>query len=569
MTDAVERTAASRPWLRTYAELGLDWAVIPDVPPKSLADYVAEHAARFGDREALVFLGRGISYRELDALSNRLAHVLRGLGCGRGDVLGVHLPNTPQYVVAFVAAAKLGMIVSSISPLLTPTEIEHQANDARVKVLLSLDALFGTVLARLAGKIPTLEHVLLSAPTELVPGAPSAEPKETRLGDAAVHALGAAIALASDEKVTSALAPDDVLFLQYTGGTTGKPKGAQLTLRNIFVNNLQADVFNGYRIGEETIASAYPMFHIGGAAVTYNALRAGATFMVIPDPRNIAHFCAEMKARPPTVLVAVPALFQMLLAEPAFRALDFAPLRLAVSAAAPFSQDEIKRLEAVIGEGKICELYGMTETSPVQTCNPASRFKLGSVGIPVPGTEIRIVDAETGTKDVPLDEPGEIIVHGPQVMKGYLVSGGGSEALRELDGKLWMYTGDIGAMDEEGYLRLCDRSKDMLIVGGYKLFSVEVENKLQALPFIALTAMVGRPDEARPGNDLAVLYVQKKPGTADGDEALRAEILAYCRAHLAPYKVPREIVFVDAIPLTSVGKIDKKALREKARSTPR
>ncbi|MBC7173552.1 MAG: AMP-binding protein, partial [Polyangiaceae bacterium] len=418
----------------------------------------------------------------------------------------------PQYVLAFLAASKLGMVVSSISPLLTPPEITHQANDARIHVLLSFDALYPTVIKPLAGKIPSLKHVLLSSATELLPSGPACSIEDERMGDVSVLALGEELQKADETPVSSAIAPEDVLFLQYTGGTTGKAKGAQLTLRNIFVNNLQADAFNRYRVGEETIASAYPMFHIGGAAVTYNSLRAGATFMVIPDPRNVVHFCAEMKARPPTVLIAVPALFQMLLACPAFRELDFSGLRLAISAAAPFSSDEIQKLEAVIGEKKICELYGMTETSPVQTCNPASRFKLGSVGIPVPGTDIRIVDAETGTKDLPLGEPGEIIVHGPQVMKGYLSADGTSEALRELDGKLWMYTGDIGVMDEEGYLSLCDRSKDMLIVGGYKLFSVEVESKLQALPFVALSAMIGRPDAARPGNDVAHLYVQRTAG---------------------------------------------------------
>lgn len=554
-------TSANRPWLSTYAELGLDWHAVPEVPAKSFADYVEEHARERGEREALVYLGKAIAYAELDALSNRLANALAGLGCKAGDVLGVHLPNTPQYVVAFLAASKLGMVVSSISPLLTPPEVVHQANDARIDVLITFEALFAPVAARVAPQVATLKHVIVSGATDLVPGAPrGSAPSEPALA-IPVHAFSALLEGASEARVGSAFDPEAVVLLQYTGGTTGKSKGAELTHHNLFVNALQADVFNRYRVGEETIASAYPMFHIGGAAITYNALRAGATFMVVPDPRNVVHFSSEMKARPPTVLVGVPALFQMLLACDDFRALDFSGLRLAISAAAPFSPEEIARLEAVIGSGKIGELYGMTETGPVQTVNPAARFKVGAVGLPIPGTDIRIVDAETGTKDVPLGEPGEIIVHGPQVMRGYRSKEGSAEALRVLDGKVYMYTGDIGAMDDEGYVRLCDRSKDMLIVGGYKLFSVEVEHKLAALPFIAMTALVGKPDEARPGNDIARLFVQKKPGLPYTDEQLRQEILAFCRSNLAPYKVPREIVFVDAIPLTSVGKIDKKALR--------
>jgi long-chain acyl-CoA synthetase len=250
----------------------------------------------------------------------------------------------------------------------------------------------------------------------------------------------------------------------------------------------------------------------------------------------------------------------MLCVHPVFRELDFGSLRVAVSGGAPFSAADIAKLADLIGPGKFAEVYGMTETSPVQTLNPGQRLKPGYAGVPVPGTEVRIVDAETG-RSLAIDEPGEIIASGPQVMRGYLnMPEASSQALREIDGKTFMFTGDIGFMDSDGYVKICDRSKDMLIVGGYKVFSVEVENKLLELDEIAACAVVGRPDEARPGNEVVQLHVQLAPGHA-GDDALRARITAFCRDKMAPYKVPKEIFFPEVLPLTSVGKIDKKALR--------
>ncbi len=561
-TSTSIKTTADRPWLKTYAELGLSWDHTLAVPEKSLADYIEEHVAALPEHTALVYLGQTISYRALDEQANRLANVLKAEGCGQGDVLAIHLPNTPQYILGFVAAAKLGMVVTSISALLTPPEIAYQANDAKIKVLLSLDALFNAAVKPVLGQIPSLKAVLVSSATELLPGMPVAQIANAQESGVKILGLSTALAAAPATRVHTPAAPDDVIFLQYTGGTTGKPKGAQLTLRNIIGNNLQVDVFNRYETGKEVFASAFPMFHVGGTAITFNALRCGATYIVIPDPRNVDHFVAEMKRFNPTALMAVPALYQMMLANPDFRALDFSRLKMAVTAAAPFAVEELKKVEAVIGSGKMSEVYGMTETGPVQTCNPPQKYRLGYVGFPVPGTELRLVNPENPLEQVPLGEPGEIMVSGPQVMKGYF-GDVGADALRDIDGLRWMMTGDIAVMDEDGYLRICDRSKDMIIVGGYKVFSVEVEGKLASLPFIAMSAMVGRPDTERPGNEVAQLYVQLKPGVVESEEALRAEIISFCRANMAPYKVPKEIFFIPAIPLTSVGKIDKKALRQK------
>lgn len=535
------------PWLSTYNALGKDWHTLPDVGIKTLSGYIRDHALQHGQRTALVFLGKPLSYAGLDALADALASHLSSAGFGPGDVLGIHLPNTPQFVVGLVAASRIGMIVTSLSPLLTGSEISQIANDAGIRAILTLDVLHQGVIAPVRAGISTLRSVLETTVTEWV-----------EKGSVA----GVSVAQGLQPVAAFERPVDEVHYLYFTGGTTGRSKGAQLSARNIFINSAQANVFYDFRKAGETVASGFPLFHIGGAAVLFNALRQAATFILIPDPRNVAHFCAEMRAHPPTVLANVPALYQMLLNTPDFAALDFSGLRMAVAGAAPFAVDEIRRLEAVIGEGKYCEVYGMTETGPVQTLNPAQRFKPGFVGIPLPGTDVRIVDVETGTGQLPLGEAGEIIVSGPQVMRGYFGLGDASaQALRVMDGKTWMYTGDIGFMDEDGYVRICDRAKDMLIVGGYKVFSVELEAKLRELPFIEQCAVVGKPDAARPGNEIVQLYVQLRSGVSMPADTAVGEIAAFCRAHMAPYKVPKEIVVIGAIPLTSVGKIDKKALR--------
>ncbi|MGC1508592.1 AMP-binding protein [Ketobacter sp.] len=553
----------AQPWLNTYKKLGLDWSQIPDVPAKTLSDYIRDFGQQFADRAALVYCRVTTSYSQLDHQVDKFAHVLQAAGCSTGDVLAIQLPNIPQYVIGMAAAARLGLKVTSVSPLLTPPEVIHQCNDAQVHALLTFEPIFTATHGLLVNRIATLKQVIVASATEPLPGLPDAQIAVDTLGDVPVTGWNTALSGAATDPVEVDVDFDGILYLQYTGGTTGKPKGAQLSSKNIFVNNVQADVFYGYRLGMETVASAFPLFHIGGAAVMMNAIRTASTFLLIADPRNIEQFCGEMTAFPPTVLANVPALFQMLVNSAAFRALDFSQLRIAVSGAAPFSVDEIRRLENVIGTGKFCEVYGMTETAPVQTLNPGNAFKPGFVGLPLPATDLRILDPENGVEELAPGVPGEVVVSGPQVMRGYLAMADASrDALREHDGKVWMHTGDIGFLDDEGYLKICDRSKDMLIVGGYKVFSVEVESKLQSLPFVEMCAVVGREDEDRPGNDVVQVYVQRNNAEPAHDEQQKAAIIEFCRANMAPYKVPKELFFVDAIPLTSVGKIDKKALRK-------
>jgi long-chain acyl-CoA synthetase len=570
---ASEQISAGRPWYRIYRELGITGDA-PEVPERSLADYVEAHATNRAAQVALVYTDKGIevTWAQLDAYANRFANLLHSLGMQKGDVMGIHLPNTPQYVVALVGAAKAGVTVSGVSPLLTPPEIAHQVNDARVKLLLTLDALYNRAVAPVGGETPTLKHVLVSGPVDFLPGwkkwlayklkkVPKVELEPMQ--DTQAHDFWRAVSTSPATRVYTPLHFDDTIYIQYTGGTTGKPKGAELTLRNMFSNARQGEAFSTFEPGNDVVGCAFPFFHLAGLAFVLSAIQNAAKFLLVPDPRNVQMFCAMMKQHPPTLLVNVPTLYMMLTDAPEFRTIDFSRLRVAVSGAAPFPVEAIRKLEAVIGEKKLCEGYGMTESSPGLTYNPPTRPKTGSVGIPLVGTDIRIVDVETGTKEMPIGEPGEIIARGPQIMKGYLnLPEASARTLRTFDGQVYLYTGDVASMDDEGYITIRDRSKDMLIVGGYKVFSVEVEGKLKELPFIELSAIVGEPDPQRPGNDIVTLHLQlNAEGMARNRAEVEAEVMKFCRDNMAAFKVPKKIYFHETLPLTPVGKLDKKALR--------
>jgi len=563
-----------RPWFKVYQELGVK-AEAPKIAEHSLADYVEDHVKTRRSDVALVYTDKGveITWAQLDAWGNRFANLLRSLGMQQGDVMGIHLPNTPQYVVALLGAAKAGVAVSGVSPLLTPPEITHQVNDARIKLLLTLDALYNGAVAPVGRDTPTLKHVLVSGPIDFLPGwkkwlaytlkkVPRVQPRPMQ--DTQVHDFWRAVSAAPATRVYTQLHFDDTIYIQYTGGTTGKPKGAELTLRSMFSNARQAEAFSPAQPGNDVIGSAFPFFHMAGLSFVLAAIQNAARFLVVPDPRNVEMFCAMMKQHPPTVLVNVPTLYMLLTDAPAFRQIDFSKLRVAVSGAAPFPVEAIRKLEAIIGEKRLCEGYGMTESSPGLTFNPPTRPKTGSVGIPLVGTDIRIVDVETGTREMPLGEPGEIIARGPQIMRGYLnLPAASAKTLRTFDGQVYLYTGDVATMDHEGYITICDRSKDMLIVGGYKVFSVEVEGKLNELPFIELSAIIGEPDAQRPGNEIVTLHLQlNAQGKARDRADVEAEVIRFCRENMAAYKVPKKIHFHEALPLTPVGKLDKKALRK-------
>jgi acyl-CoA synthetase (AMP-forming)/AMP-acid ligase II len=560
----------SKPWLKSYDP---DVSHEINITDQSLLDRFNRVTQQLGKRDAFHFLDNSMTYDELMENANCFARCLVDHNLKKGDVVAINLPNTPQYLIALIGTLKAGCVISGLSPLLTPNEMAYQLNDCQAKALVTLDAIFEKKLVGIASKLPHLKLVL---PTGLLDFLPKYKQwfakwfkkiptgKVTDLPDKKIISFKESIYLYPPNVPNIELNQEDACFLQYTGGTTGKPKGALLTHANAMANMFQFEDWAKMAWGEEIICSGFPMFHAAGLTIATMSICFGCTQIVIPDPRDTSRISRECARLHPTFMANVPTLYLLLLQNPEFKKLDFSSLRVCMSAAAPFPVESMKQFEKIIGTGKLAELYGMTETGPVQTMNPYKGKKnTGSVGLPLQSTLIRIVDLADGNKQLPIGEDGEIIVSGPQVMKGYYNKPEETaKALQTHDGRIWMHTGDIGRMDEDGYVYIADRAKDMIIVGGYKVFSREVEDEIFAHPAIEQCAIIGTKNPDRPETEVVKLVVQKSLEYKDKpDNTIREEILALAKERLSPYKIPKIIEFVNEIPLTHVGKVNKKALR--------
>lgn len=549
------------PWETIHKELGV---AMPEADNRPLSVHVALHAQSIPDSIALSYYDCNISYGELDKLVNKLANTLAELGVEQDDVIGAHMPNIPQYPILLLAASKMGAVVSGVSAALAPMEIAKQIEDANIKVLLSFEPMANATLLAIDTMPACLSAVLISGFDDFF-----LQPKELALPDlgaVACHAYMELTATADTQFEQVELPPEHIAMIQYTGGTTGPAKGAQLTLRGTMLNADLSQVYCPWRIGEEVTASALPLFHVAGIIFFTISMKFGAQFMLIPVPQDIEHFCKQMIAYPPTRIGSVPTLYQQIVDHPLSEQIDFSKLVFAMTGSAPITGNDRARTERMLQGITLSDSFGMTETGPAIIANPPSRCKPEALGLPLPGIDIRIVDVETGTQEMPYGEAGEIIVSTPCLMTGYLNRPEETaNAVRQWRGKTWMHTGDVGVMDEEGYVSIRDRTKDMIVVSGFKVFSTEVENVLSALDCIAICALIGTPDAARPGSEIVNLYVQLNDDSKQRDpDEIRREITDFCDTHLARYKIPKRIHFVDAIPLTRVGKVDKKVLRGQA-----
>ena len=548
----------TKSWYKVYQELEIE---IPEIDDRPLGEYIAEFSQQIPDHPALRYLTRVITYAQLETESNKLANALKSAGIRKGSVVGLHMPNIPAYLIALVAISKLGAIGTGVSPLLTPTELINQMEDAKVDLIISMDTL-SPALNAIAAFPKRVKTVVFASPKDYL--TPSQVELPTLNGPDVVSFMDF-IKNQKEDFSQVTMRGSDTFMLQYTGGTTGKPKGAQLSIRGLLNNSTQVNTCHARPvIGAEVIFHLFPFFHVGGLGGIIGGLMVGAHNVLITDPRDVDNICSLMTSYPPTFFGAVPALFEMMMANEKFKHVNFSKLVVAKTGAAPISTETASRLISFIGENKLSDVFGMTETSSCYTMHPPARRKVGSVGIPMPGADVRIIDTADRTTEMPVNEPGEIITSGIHVMKGYLNLPEETEnSLRDIDGKTWMFSGDIGYMDAEGYVFLCDRAKDMLVVGGYKVFSVEVEDKLSALPQIAACAIIGTEDKKRPGNDIVNLYVQLDPKYKAADpEDIKNTITNYCREVMAAFKVPKHIHIIDSIPLTAIGKTDKAALRK-------
>ena len=539
----------------------------------SYVDAIRPAFKNFPDTPAIIFMDVKITFSELDRYSNRFANMLIKNGLGKGDVVGINLPNIPEYIIAWLGTLKAGCVVSGVSPLLSTDEMRYQLEDSGARALVTLDAIFAGRLIHIANQLPDLKVVSTCSVGGFLPVIKRTlgkllgkipKGKVTPLDGKTVQPIEEVIKTRtfSDSLPEVILTPDDIAYIQYTGGTTGPPKGALLSHRNVVADLLIVQTWLGWEQGKGAALSGFPFFHIAGLFFNKNCVYLGWTQILVPDPRNTDHICDQLEKYKPNALVNVPSLFQLLISNPKFAQLDHSKLEVCVSAASPFPEESQRALEAIVGRGKLTEAYGMTETAPLSVMNPyRGKKKLGTIGLPLLNTDVKLVEPGT-TREVAVGEPGEICVKGPQVMVGYYNRP--EETKKAIDEDGYMHTGDVAIFDEEGYLRIVDRTKDMVIVGGFKVFSKNVEEVLNGHRAIDMVAIIGVDNPERPGSELVRAYITLTPHFAQQEDkdSLKKEIMDFAKEKLSPYEVPREIVFRDELPLTAVGKIDKKQLRK-------
>jgi long-chain acyl-CoA synthetase len=545
---------AGKHWLTTYGS-AIPAEIDPDAHA-SVTDMLVEAMQRFADKPAFRCFGQTLTYADTDRLSRNFAAYLQNrLGVRKGDRIAVMLPNIPAFPLAMLGIVRAGAVQVNVNPLYTPRELEHQLNDAGVETVVIFSGVSAT-LAEIINKT-AVKHVITASPGDgtavKLPG-PAVDP---RLTD--TISFADALQQGSDLKFTPVrLSGDDLLFLQYTGGTTGLSKGAALSHRNLVANTEQFKAFvqpQVRRPGEEVVVTALPLYHVFALMVNFISYYSlGAENWLVPNPRDMDSFVGILGEARCTVFTGVNTLFGGLVMHPKIGEVDFTTLRVAIGGGASVHPATSAKWKALTG-ADILEGYGLSETSPILTLNPmrAEPFT-ATVGLPMPSTDIKLLDENDN--EALLGEAGEICAKGPQVMKGYWQKPDANTAAFTPDG--YFRTGDIGVFDAKGYLKIVDRKKDMIIVSGFNVYPNEVEAVAAACAGVAECACVGRPDEKT--GEAVGLFVAKAPGASLSE----ADLMAHCRRELAAYKVPKDVRFLEALPKSTVGKILRRDLRGQA-----
>jgi long-chain acyl-CoA synthetase len=546
-----------RPWVARYP------AFVPpsiEIPSISLPELIARSVRRWPDRAALIFYGARWSYADFWSSSGRIAAAFHRAGLRPGDRVALYLPNCPAYPLAYYGALRAGLTVVQVSPLYIGQDLARVLRDATPRAIVTLEILYPNLaavarevavptafVARLREFYPWPRRWFVNLvlrrrglPTRF-PLAPGVRPWRELL--------------APGEPPAPPIVPErDVAVFQYTGGTTGRPKAAMLTHRNLVANALQCRAWFGIQPpGTGVVLASIPLFHVYGMTVAMNfPLVEGATIVlqIRPDVDEILRLVHRYR---PTEFPGVPALYQAINVHPETPHHDIRSIRVCVSGSAPLPIEVAKRFEALTG-GRLVEGYGLTEASPVTHANPIEgEVRVGSIGLPLPATDQRIVDLATGLRTLPIGEVGELCVRGPQVMAGYyLAPEETAQVLR--DG--WLRTGDVARLDAEGYAYIVDRKKDMIDVGGLKVYPREVEEVLYQHPAVLEAAVIGVPDPAL--GEAVRAFVVRRPGSAVAE----SELIAWVRDRIAHYKAPRAIEFREQLPRTAVQKVLRRALRE-------
>ncbi|MCW2679824.1 MAG: Long-chain-fatty-acid--CoA ligase [Frankiales bacterium] len=558
---------ADRPWLASYPPgVPADFD-FPKIPLTRLLD---DAASSFPTGTALAFLGTTITYRELKEAVDRFAAGLARLGLAKGDRVALVLPNCPQNVIAFYAALRLGAVVVQHNPLYTEAELRHQLADCGATVVVCLDRVYGSVAAVRADT--ALEHVITTSIADYLPTAtklklrlPLAKAKRARAEMTASIPKGAPVTpflsllKGGDGARQVQLDPEtDLALLQYTGGTTGASKGAMLTHYNLVSNAYMNRLWDtGATAGKEVSLAVLPLFHAYGLTVAMNAtVLLGGTLVLLPR-FDIDQVFAAIDEWKPTMFPGVPPIYKALADSPKVRSHDLRSIRLCVSGAMKLPTEIQDQFEKISGAALV-EGYGMTETSPSTHCNPVGGTrKPGSIGLPLPGTHCKVVAQDDPSVEVPLGEPGELAIKGPQVFRGYWGREDTSGVFTD-DG--YVLTGDVAVMDEDGFFSIVDRKKELIIAGGFNIYPSEVEEVLFRLPGVQDAVVVGLPDKYRGETVKAYVVAAPAAGLSEGDVA------DHCRRELAAYKVPKVVEFRESLPRTVVGKVLRRVLLEEERA---
>jgi len=530
---------SQKPWLQHYSG-EIKWEMA--IPNKTMVEILRETAEKVPDRDALRFYDKAITYRELVGLVQAFASALQRIGVEKGDRVAIMLPNCPQYVISYYGILSVGAVVTQVNPMLVERELTFLLNDSGAETIVVLGDLYQRVKAAQAKT--NLENIIVVNLQSI---------KENYVRDLTFEQF-----LQSSNGIVYPVDIDpeeDLAVLQYTGGTTGRSKGAMLTHRNIAANAYQCYEFykESLVFGEEVTLTVIPLFHVFAMTSGMNlSILNGATNILLPR-FDLEEVLNVIKKEQPTSFPGVPTMYIAITNHPKAEEYGINSIRVCNSGSAPMPLGIMREFESKTG-ALILEGYGLSEASPVTHCNPPfSDRKPGSIGIGIPLTEYKIVDVETGTREVPYGELGELVIKGPQVMKGYWRMPDETEKTLR-DG--WLYTGDIAKMDEDGYVYIVDRKKDMIIASGYNIYPRDVEEVLYEHPAVKEAAVIGVPDPYR-GETVKAFIVKK-----DGMDVTEEEIIHFCKANMAAYRVPKIIAFRDELPKTNVGKVLRRALRE-------
>ena len=560
-------TELQRPWLRHY-QSGVP--ADPQLEVSNLPAMLERTATRFPERTALHFMGQTCSYRQLWHDVQRFAAALQGLGVRPGERVSIMLPNCPQFLVAFFGASLAGAVVVNTSPLYVAPELTHQLQDSGSETLILLDAFFPRFEA---ARLPGVRRVIVTGVQDALPFPkrllyPLREKAQgkwvaVRKGGQIYHMQGLIRAQAPDARPrTVPLRPDTLALLQYTGGTTGTPKGAMLTHGNLLANALQARAWMPeVQAGQEVLLAAIPFFHVYGMTTAMNmGVLIGATTVLVPNPRDIGMLLGLVQTMKPTLFPGVPTMYGAINAHPDTPRYDLTSIRACISGSAPLPMETARRFREITHGANLVEGYGLTEASPVTHCNPVGGEQLpGSIGLPVPGVYAYVAAADG--RPLPHGEAGELYVSGPNIMAGYWERPEESAAtLIQRAGRTWLKTGDVAVMDAEGYFRIVDRQKDVIIAGGFNIYPREVEEVLYAHPAVLEAAAIGVPHPHR--GETVKAFVVFRPG----EQPTVADLEAWCRERLSPYKVPRLYEVRPELPKSAVGKVLRRALAEEERA---